>query len=567
MREFNSRTTGYPANNSGWNLLHHGYVEKETDGGLHKISLYGIAGRDLLSVIEWISCRAGNRARSSNFNFDSLSKKVFLRVMQSHRGEKMNGKNLTLAAMLLSIFLNVAPAFSQTWKWLSGSSTTTIVPDFGTRGEFQPTNQPPGLEHAAMWVGPDSNIYLFGGDAGSGNNYNTIWEYSPTLGEWMWKRGSNTTNASVSYGTSRYPTETNDPGARTQFAWSAAPNGDLWVYGGLDNNDNIYGDLWKYDFALDRWIWYSMTEYSDETNRDAVVPSPDTTNAPGGDAGCRFGASLYVNSTEDTLWLFFGETSFYGSIGLASDGWRIDPVNAKEYWLQGAPGDNSDDDGSYELWGVEGNGNYPAARIGQSLWKASNGKFYFFGGQNNNGYLADFWSWNPANEEWTWIENGNNAYPNDYTITNGNTIYNSTKDSADGQNFIGSRYGSAMWMESDGQFVIYGGTGFGSFGDELTSPRLLNDYWSFNTSTSIDTWVAGGGNSLTADSLRPVYGTEGVAADSIYPGARFSASVVKDAEGRVWMFGGKGYATTGSAGLRNDLFESLISCHGSLRRW
>ncbi len=457
-----------------------------------------------------------------------------------------------IAAVLFSL-VNVAPAYSQTWKWVSGSSTTTIVPDFGTRGEFQPSNQPPGLEHAAIWVGPDSNIYLFGGDIGSSNYYNTIWEYSPTLGEWMWKRGSNTTNASPNYGTSGYPTETNDPGARIQFAWYATPNGDLWIYGGIDNSSNIYGDLWKYDFGLDRWIWYSMTEYGGETNRNMVVPDPDTTNAPGGDAGSRAGASLYVNSTEDTLWLFFGQTFLGDSPGLASDGWRIDPVNAKEYWLQGAEGDNQNDAGSFSgVFDVESNLIWPAARIGQSLWRTSNGKFYIFGGQDaESEYLRDLWSWNPANGLWARINlYGGLSSTNEDYITNTNSFYGK-KDTADESNRPGSRYGSATWMLSDTQFVIYGGYGYDASGNI----SLMNDYWLFDLSTHLMTWSAGGGNSLTADSLRPVYGTEGVATDSIYPGARFNASVVRDAEGRVWMFGGQGYATTGSAGIRNDLFE------------
>jgi hypothetical protein len=465
----------------------------------------------------------------------------------------MNMKSLTSAAMILFVLFITAPSFSQTWKWVSGSSTTTIVPDFGTRGKFQPTNQPPGLENAAMWVGPDSNIYLFGGDNGSSNCYNTIWEYSPTLGEWRWVRGSNSPNAGNNYGTPGYPAETNDPGARSQFAWSAAANGDLWVYGGLDQNGNVYGDLWKYDFSEDRWMVYDFGQYvTTVLNRDEALPSPDTLNGAG-DAGGRVGASLYVNSTEDTLYLFCGEGFQGGTLSSFVDIWRIDPINTKEYWVAGPSGDNPNDGGNFSgIFDMESSSIWPAARIDQSLWRTSNGKFYIFGGQfAGSEYLRDLWSWNPANGLWARINlYGGLSSTNEDYIINVLSSYGK-KDTADESNRPGSRYGSETWMLSDTQLVIYGGYGYDASG----SISLMNDYWLFDLSTHLMTWSGGGGNSLTADSLRPVYGTEDVAADSIYPGARFHASVVRDAEGRVWLFGGQGYASSGSSGYRNDLFE------------
>jgi hypothetical protein len=462
----------------------------------------------------------------------------------------MNRNIYRLVAAILFVLFNIATALSQTWTWVSGSNTPTIVPDFGTRGEFQPSNQPPGLQNSAIWVGPDSNVYLFGGDNGSSNLYNTIWIYDPKLGEWMWKRGSNLPNASPNYGTSGYPSETNDPGARMQFAWSATPNGDLWIYGGFDNAFNIYGDLWKYDFALDRWIWYNLTGSEPEQNRDCVFPS--YFNEAGGDPGSRAGASMYVDQNGDHLWLFFGYGQAAGSVGTMADVWRIDSLSSS-IWVGGTS--NQNDAGYYPpSYNTESLTYYPGARNGQALWRTSSGKFYIFGGQAASAQLyADIWSWDPTNGEWARIENGNNAYPNEYAFVDGFTIYG-TKDSADGISFIGSRYGTATWMESDSQLVIYGGFGYRAFIGG-TGTTQLDDYWLFNPTTNLDTWVAGHDTLITTDAHRPVFGTKGVAADSVYPGSRFNASAVKDAEGRVWLFGGTGYSTTGSAGIRNDLFE------------
>ncbi len=434
-------------------------------------------------------------------------------------------------------------AQSQTWKWVSGASGSTIVADFGTRGEFQPTNQPPALQNTAMWTGSDGNIYLFGGDDGSTHYYNTIWEYSTTLGEWMWKRGSNTYGAATNYGTSGYPSETNDPGARTQFAWYATSNGDLWIYGGHDTGGNLFSDLWKYDFSLDRWIFYKIWTNSSSQNQDTQFPG---TVGSTGTLGSRYSSSLYVDADSSIAWVFCGAGLVGGSPCTFVDVWKIYVDSATMYWAGGVS--NPDDGGTYITQGVEGNGNYPAARYGQSFWKASNGKFYLFGGQGPVGYYADFWSWNPSNGEWEWLQNGTDSYSNEYRINNGNTIYSPT-------NFIGARAGSATWMMSDTQLVVYGGYGYGASRDPLPSLHVLNDCWVFNRNTSFDTWSGGGGDTLTTDSLKPVFGTLGVAADSVYPGARFNASAVKDANGNVWLFGGKGYASDKTLQIRNDMFE------------
>ncbi len=128
-------------------------------------------------------------------------------------------------------------------------------------------------------------------------------------------------------------------------------------------------------------------------------------------------------------------------------------------------------------------------------------------------FLSDVWSWNPSNDEWEWLQNGTDSYSNEYRMYNGNTIYSPT-------NFVGARAGSATWMKSDTQLVVYGGYGYGASLDPFPSPHVLNDYRVFNPNTSFDTWSGGDGNTLTTDSLKPVFGTLGVAAGSVYPGAR-----------------------------------------------
>jgi N-acetylneuraminic acid mutarotase len=65
------------------------------------------------------------------------------------------------------------------------------------------------------------------------------------------------------------------------------------------------------------------------------------------------------------------------------------------------------------------------------------------------------------------------------------------------------------------------------------------------------TWE-GGLNSVNASG---VYGTQATASASNAPGARYSASSWIDSSGNLWLFGGVGYDSTGSAGNLNDLWR------------
>ena len=79
----------------------------------------------------------------------------------------------------------------------------------------------------------------------------------------------------------------------------------------------------------------------------------------------------------------------------------------------------------------------------------------------------------------------------------------------------------------------------------------LNDLWRYSPSTGQWTWISGG----SADNASGVYGTQGTAAASNVPGARYAASSWIDSSGNLWLFGGYGYDSTGSVGKLNDLWQ------------
>ena len=107
----------------------------------------------------------------------------------------------------------------------------------------------------------------------------------------------------------------------------------------------------------------------------------------------------------------------------------------------------------------------------------------------------------------------------------------------------GGRVGANSWIDSSGNFWIFGGIGYDSAGNV----GEMNDLWSFDTSTSTWTFVGG---SKTANPVGS-YGTEGVADPSNVPGGRAWATSWITPSGDVYILGGQQFG----GGLLNDLWK------------
>jgi len=51
-----------------------------------------------------------------------------------------------------------------------------------------------------------------------------------------------------------------------------------------------------------------------------------------------------------------------------------------------------------------------------------------------------------------------------------------------------------------------------------------------------------------------IYGTQGIASSSVMPGSRYGSATWVDAQGNLWLYGGKGYAASGGDGNLSDLW-------------
>lgn len=143
--------------------------------------------------------------------------------------------------------------------------------------------------------------------------------------------------------------------------------------------------------------------------------------------------------------------------------------------------------------------------------------------------LNDLWKYSSG--EWTWMSGSNFAnQPGSY----------GTLGVPSASNIPGSRDVAVSWVDSSGNFWLFGGIGYDSTGK--IGP--LNDLWKYNAGQW--TWVSGS----KVINQNGVYGARGVAAPGNVPGARYWSTGWTDSSGNLWLFGG-----AGMTGTFNDLWE------------
>lgn len=191
--------------------------------------------------------------------------------------------------------------------------------------------------------------------------------------------------------------------------------------------------------------------------------------------------------------------------------------------------------GVYGMPGIAASTNTPGARNYPAAW-ASKTKLWLYGGfgndsSGNQGDLNDLWQYDTVSGQWTWLGGSK---------TKGAMAAYGAKGTAATSNTPGARESSRTWIDSSGNLWLFGGD---------SGNGLLNDLWEYNPSAKTWTWVSGS----SSTNAKGVYGTMGTAAKSNVPGARRDA-VSWIANGKLWLFGGNGYDSTGTKGNLSDLW-------------
>jgi N-acetylneuraminic acid mutarotase len=484
------------------------------------------------------------------------------------------------------------------WTWLKGSNTINPAANFGIIGVSNSNNVPAGKSYASTWT-YNSKLYLFGG-AGNISTRNDLWEYNPSTNNWAWLKGDNSAYVQGQYGSLGFTANTNMPGGRygglswvfnnklylfgglglaaTTTAGSGALN-DLWEYdaltnnftwikgrnvinklgiydaplrpgarqGGLswDYNNKLYlmggtgsdengiqgrmNDLWEYNPATNLWAWLKGSKFISSSGSLGTIGVPASTNLP----VARDASATWTYNNK--LYLFGG--NFNGSIYL-NDTWVFDPATNNWTLIKGPYTANNV--GIYGTLGVENTANYPGSRDNATSWTYNN-KLYLMGGygytSSGLGKLNDIWEYNPITNNWTW-SNGPNTI-NGITIASGSP--NLLKP--------GSRYYANSFLINDNVYIM------GGFGPDANgNTGILNDLWRYNLTTKLFTFLKGS----TIKDQFGVYGTQGVSNSLNKPGAKYWATGWVYNK-KIYLFGGNGYGSSGTASYMNDLWEYKTS--------
>jgi len=419
------------------------------------------------------------------------------------------------------------------WTWVSGANVINQMGTYGTQGAGAPSNVPGARYGSVGWKDANGDPWLFGGygyDSGivPVGELNDFWKFS--AGEWTWMSGSNVANTPGIYGTLGMPAPGNAPGGRHTAAASTDAAGNFWAFGGLGlaaSGAADLNDLWKYSGG--EWTWMSGS------NLPGQVPTYGTlgTAAPGNVPGARFASASWTDAGGN-FWLFGGQgRDTTGHVGFLNDLWRY---SAGEWtWMSGANGIGQA--GTYGTLGTAAPSNVPGARSDAVAWEDGAGNFWLFGGQTATGAtfsnLNDLWKYSAG--EWTWMGGAN--------VPNQKGTYG-TEGTAAANNIPGARINPVGWVDANGDFWFFGGSGLDSAG----TTGQLNDLWKYSAGEW--TWMSG----ANLASQTGIYGTQGMATPSNIPGARFLAVGWTDTSGNLWLFGGTNLNGIGTSDF-NDLWK------------
>jgi N-acetylneuraminic acid mutarotase len=431
------------------------------------------------------------------------------------------------------------------WTFESGATTANATGVYGTLATAATTNTPGARYSASSWTDSSGNMWLFGGvgydSTGVSGYLSDLWRYSSSSGLWTWVGGGSADNASGVYGTLGTAAAGDLPGARYSASSWTDSSGNLWLFGGYGygatGSVGNLNDLWRFSPSTGLWTWVSGGNTDNASGVYGTQGTAAATNVP----GARYAATSWIDASGN-LWLYGGYGySASGALGALNDLWEYSSTSGQWTWVGG--GNTNNASGVYGTQGTAAAGNLPGARYSASSWIDSSGNLWLFGGYGYDsngsvGRLSDLWKYSPTSGQWTWV-NGEDDF-------NAVGVYDTLGTAADA-NVPGARYSASSWTDSTGNLWLFGGYGYDGNG----SVGNLDDLWSFSPSTGEWTWFSGGG----VNDGSGIYGTQGTAAVSNVPGARYAASSWIDSSGNLWLFGGVGYDSTGALGDLNDLWQ------------
>lgn len=204
----------------------------------------------------------------------------------------------------------------------------------------------------------------------------------------------------------------------------------------------------------------------------------------------RYMQSAYTwTDNSGDLWLFSGD-GFDSTtrVGQLNDLWKFDTSLNEWTWMGGSstftPGCITGSSACsrpvvYGSLGIPATTNMPGARGNAVQWSDPSGNIWLFGGVGTDsagtwGSLNDLWEFNPSTDEWAWMA-GSSTIPNDGSNSDGQFgNYGDLRVPA-APNTPGGRMAAGSWIDTSGNFWIFGGYGCGG----NFCQGWLNDLWRY----------------------------------------------------------------------------------------
>lgn len=213
------------------------------------------------------------------------------------------------------------------WTWMKGPTITYQNGTYGTMGVAAPANNPGSRFWCNSFIDASGNFYLFGGEgyasvASAFGIMNDVWKFDIATNNWTWIKGSNLVNQPANFGSLGVSSPSNTPAGKYRaIGWTDSLN-NFWSFGGYDQNNWKWNDLWKYDVATNEWVWLSGSNTLNQWGVYGTMNIPSASNVPGG----RASPSSWT-AKDGSLWLFggTGNSSMINGSGLLNDLWKLVP--------------------------------------------------------------------------------------------------------------------------------------------------------------------------------------------------------------------------------------------------
>ncbi|MEO5675501.1 MAG: kelch repeat-containing protein, partial [Chitinophagales bacterium] len=294
---------------------------------------------------------------------------------------------------------------------------------------------------------------------------------SQGVGEWTWMKGDSTYANDYtdmhSYGVKgTYSDSIIVPKLYGSVYWS---NGNrLYLLGGsapdlINYVSNSQNTMWEYNVDSNKWRWLKGEEYNHLDNFIldywGIQGSGDSITFPvlrESSAGC--------TDYDGNFWLFGGYSE--------NDLWEYNIVTNVWTWMKGSVF------GIYHHYGTQGVpdslNNPPPGPFGE-MWADKQGNLWLYGGEAMSGYqwYQTVWRYNIATNVWTWMSGDTLPLtpPPVYDTLN---VFNAINTPGGREN------NSTHWVDSMGNFYVYGGFMFYPYGE-------YDDLWKYDV--TLNQWA------------------------------------------------------------------------------